>query len=117
MTDFTEFWSKFPRKVGKLDARRKWDILVRQGYKPVDIIAGIQPYIDNKDDEVDFCHPKTYLHGGRWMDEYESHRLGPDLSKYELGSSDQLRQYRDEFPDKPKGEYVPVDYGKLKVVE
>lgn len=71
---FGEFWKAFPRRVGKLAALKAWDKALRIS-EPEEIIAGIQPYIRNKPDYADFCHPATFLNQGRWLDEYEDVRV------------------------------------------
>ncbi len=117
MTDFDTFWKAYPRRVGKLAAMKAWAKAERLS-SPDEIMSGLQAYISNGLPEMNFIpHPATWLNQGRWWDEYETTRAGPDLTKYDLASPDQLRQYRAEYPNKPETRYVPKDYGKLKVVK
>src|SRR5687767_7919626 len=63
---FDQFWSAYPRKVGKLAAQREWAKL-----KPpiADVLAALAWQVPTWDDPQFICHPRTWLHQGRWMDE------------------------------------------------
>jgi hypothetical protein len=68
MESFNAFWAAYPRKVGKLAAMAEFQKALR--ISPVeDILAGVERYIASKPVYADWCHPKTWLHQGRWMDE------------------------------------------------
>lgn len=66
---FDRFWQVYPRRVGKLDARKAWARALRQAPDHV-IIAGAQRYADdpNRSDEYT-AHPATWLRAGRWADD------------------------------------------------
>lgn len=68
MTEFEQFWAKFPRRTAKLAAMRAFQ-KARKLASLNEILAGIETYIVNKPDYADFCHPATFLNSGRWMDE------------------------------------------------
>jgi len=68
-TDFAEFWAQFPRKVGKLAARKEYEKVRRGGITQHALLDGIALYLAMKPSYADFCHPRTWLAQGRWMDE------------------------------------------------
>jgi len=78
MNGFTAFWSAYPRKVGKLAAQKAYT-KARQTVSAEDLLAGLERYKVTKPSYADWCHPKTFLSQGRWMDEPEAlmHRLCP----------------------------------------
>jgi hypothetical protein len=69
--DFDRFWEQYPRKVGKLAAKGAWR-KARRVASVEEILIGIERYKGAKPDYADWCHPKTYLSQGRWMDEPDS---------------------------------------------
>lgn len=71
MTDFPEFWAKYPHKRGKIAAMKAWAKAVKIS-SAKEIIAGIELYIAHKPTWQDWAHPTTWLNQGRWMDEYET---------------------------------------------
>jgi hypothetical protein len=70
---FDEFWKAYPKKVSKVDARRRWDQLIRRGVDPVEVIAAAKVYaLAVRSSEKRFIKgPDGWLHGGRWEDEVE----------------------------------------------
>ena len=65
---FERFWSKYPKKKGRLEAVREWDRL-----KPTDVdllamSSGLERYVRvaNPDYVMD---PRRWLHGRRWEDQ------------------------------------------------
>lgn len=68
--EFAQFWQAFPRKVGKLEARKRFEKARTQASLP-ELLDGIARYVKGKPQYADFCHPSTWLSQGRWMDEYE----------------------------------------------
>lgn len=68
--DFEEFWAACPRRVAKLDARRKYD-LARKLASAADILSAIKRYAEKcKGQPARYiCHPATWLAGGRWLDD------------------------------------------------
>lgn len=68
---FDEFWDRYPRKVGKLDAKRVWDRL-----QVTDDLAGRmvvalawQSQSEQWQNPRYIPHPATWLRQGRWDDE------------------------------------------------
>jgi hypothetical protein len=68
-SDFELFWQRFPRKVGKLAARKEYDKVRRGGIGQDELLDGIAQYVRTKPSYADWCHPRTWLSQGRWMDE------------------------------------------------
>jgi len=68
---FVEFWAVYPKRVGKAEAFRKFQVAIRRGADLEAIIAGAQRYAAaNRGTEDRFvAHPATWLHQGRWEDE------------------------------------------------
>lgn len=69
---FEEFWLAYPRKVGKLEARRKFDIAVRRLNRPdaLAIMLGALARAKSGWTDPQFVpHPSTWLHQGRWDDQ------------------------------------------------
>lgn len=72
--DFGEFWKHYPRKVGKLAAFREY-AKARRHASAAEILAGVERYRQHLPDDLQFvCHARTWLHQGRWEDEYEVER-------------------------------------------
>lgn len=69
--DFETFWRSFPRRTGKLAAMREYE-KARFMASAEDILAGVERYKKNKPDYADWCHPRTFLYQGRWMDEEDA---------------------------------------------
>ena len=70
MSDFDTFWSKYPRKVGKGDARKAF----AKAMKLTDmetILAAIDRYKSQKPDWLHFKHPATWLNKECWEDEWD----------------------------------------------
>ena len=70
MSDFDAFWAAYPSKVGKLAAEQEY-AKARKRASAADILKGVDAYVANKPEWKEWCNPKTFLHQGRWMDEYE----------------------------------------------
>lgn len=72
---FSEFWKAYPRKVGKVAAKKAfakaWTSLVSQGGEPTDILTGVALFArdPNKPSKEFLPHPSTWLNEGRWDDE------------------------------------------------
>jgi hypothetical protein len=68
-TAFEDFWASFPRRVGKLAAKREWD-KIRPTPEIVEAMAkALEWQRELWDDPQYIPHPRTWLHQGRWMDE------------------------------------------------
>lgn len=70
-SDFADrFWAAFPNKVGKADALKSLDKVRRSGAVPFErLMAALARYVRTKPPDRHWCHPSTWLNGGRWDDE------------------------------------------------
>lgn len=72
---FSEFWKAYPRKVGKVAAKKAfvkaWSAMVSDGSEPTDILTGVALFArdPNKPSKEFLPHPSTWLNEGRWDDE------------------------------------------------
>jgi len=78
---FNEFWTAYPRKVGKIAARKAWIRALREA-SPIFIIHAVRHYpFDLSENKRFVPHPSRWLNEGRWLDEPESperEELTPD---------------------------------------
>ena len=68
---FESFWARYPRKVGKIAAKREWDKL-RPGPELVKQIMGTLEWQISQwraSDPKFTPHPRTWLSQGRYLDE------------------------------------------------
>jgi hypothetical protein len=70
MSDFDQFWQAYPRRIGKIAARKAFDKAIKNGATLTQILAGIGLYLQYKPVYADYCHPASWLNAGRWMDEW-----------------------------------------------
>ncbi len=68
-TAFEDFWIAYPRKIGKLAAKREWDRIRPTPDLILKIAEALKWQIDTWDDPQYIPHPRTWLHQGRWDDE------------------------------------------------
>ena len=74
---FGDFWSVYPRKVGKQAAVRAWAKAVTKA-DPDKIITAVEAYRDRPGRETKFtAHPTTWLNEGRWDDAPDEDAPGP----------------------------------------
>ncbi len=67
--DFEPWWALYPRKIGKLKAQTTYERIVKKGTATeAELLDGLRRYIREKPINQDWCHPTTWLNGGRWMD-------------------------------------------------
>lgn len=87
--EFEKFWHAYPRRTGKLDARRAYAKAVKLA-APDRIIAGAYRYAQERydQDEQFTKHPATWLNKGCWDDEPASRGRASftDLAEDLLGS-------------------------------
>lgn len=76
---FDEFWSIYPKRVGRADAERKF-VLAAKSTDPTEIVAGARRYAaaSTSTEPRFIAHPSTWLHQGRWADEATSSPLEDD---------------------------------------
>lgn len=74
--DFDRFWELYPRKVGKIAARKAWEKITN----PDDVIEGVNRLLaDPNRPSLEFLpHPSTWLNEGRWEDEPYPARQAPE---------------------------------------
>lgn len=74
--DFDEFWTAYPKKVGKPAAKTKWRAAVKRGADPQHIIrfAAEQAAIwqRHQKDPQYIPHPATWLGQARYLDEFDT---------------------------------------------
>jgi hypothetical protein len=72
---FNQFWSVYPRKKGKGQARKAFEKALEKTDLQT-ILDGVHAYIANDvmDDPQFIAHPSTWLNGERWLDEYVESR-------------------------------------------
>lgn len=70
---FEIFWGSYPRKVAKANAKKAFAKSIKLTSLE-HMLDGITKYVANKPSYCDFCHPATWLNGGRYDDEYEIHQ-------------------------------------------
>ena len=70
---YLEFWAVYPKKVGKGDAYRKWQSIVKSDKKKEQVIGSVQKHKNSdqwKEDEGKYIpNPATFLHQKRFDDE------------------------------------------------
>ena len=65
---FDEFWSAYPRKTDKANARKAWTKAVKKK-PPSEIIAAAASYAATRPEPKFTAHASTWLNGERWDDE------------------------------------------------
>lgn len=93
--EFLEFWAVYPKKVGKGDAYRKWQTLVKSEKKKEQVIASVQKHKSSdrwKEEEGKYIpNPATFLHQKRFDDEVitkedkEAQKEVPEIPKCKHG--------------------------------
>jgi hypothetical protein len=70
-TAFNEFWSAYPKRVAKAAAKKRFEVLIRRGVNPDDLIAGARRYaLERHGQDPQFTkQPDGWLNAGRWEDE------------------------------------------------
>jgi len=71
MTQFENWWSIYPRKVGKVDAQKHFMRIMRAPGAPTiqNLVDGTHALIAEKREQKFVPHPSTWLRQGRWDDE------------------------------------------------
>jgi hypothetical protein len=66
---FERFWVIYPRRTGKITARKAWDRAIKFA-DGAEILAGAERYRDDPNRDPQFTkHPETWLNAGCWNDE------------------------------------------------
>jgi hypothetical protein len=74
-TAFEHFWSQYPKKVGKLAAKREWDRIRPTAELVEQMMATLAWQVEQWDDPQYIPHPRTWLYQGRWDDELPKPRV------------------------------------------
>jgi len=67
---FEIFWSSYPRRVSKGNARTAFSIAIKKTTLEK-MLSSITKYVANKPEKIDFKHPATWLNQECWDDEWE----------------------------------------------
>lgn len=99
--EFEEFWSIYPKRVGKLQAFREWEKLKLNPTERAVITKHLErrvkddvKWIPNEKGKTFIVDPERFLKYRRWEDEYERVRTKPVLEK---------RYYDVEQPEQAQG--------------
>ncbi len=75
LSDFELFWECYPRRVGKLEARRAWNQTTTDRPAIEAVLAAVETHARsgqwNRDGGAYIPHPATWLRRGGWDDEIE----------------------------------------------
>lgn len=76
---FTEFWSVYPRRIGKGAAKTAWPTALKKA-EPVDIILGAKSFAVccQGQDQNFIPYPATWLNAERWADEQAKPTTAPN---------------------------------------
>ena len=82
---FDRFWKAYPLRVGKRAAEKKFRRIMETGEVTIDeVLAGVERYLAQVAErratgfrDLQYCHPATWLHQGRWADEGEAGEADP----------------------------------------
>ena len=74
---FDEFWKRYPRKVGKGDARRAFEKALKKVELPF-LLAALDLQKRGWDDPKFIPFPATWLNGERWDDEIKTDSVLPE---------------------------------------
>jgi len=89
LENFNEFWSAYPKKVGKKDAVKAWRKLKPDETLTKTILDGVQKWQASKQWAEDggrfIPHPATFLNGERWNDECEPAKPVYTPKNYDTG--------------------------------
>ena len=85
---FDQFWTAYPRKIGKGAAQKAWAAAIRKA-NPETIIEGVERY-PWPDDPAFIPHASTWLNGHRWEDELPGMKPRK-LSQAELDEQERKR--------------------------
>jgi hypothetical protein len=72
--DFDRFWETYPKKAGKLSARKAWDRAKKNGLPDIETLIETVSFWKTrekwtKDNGQYIPHPATWLNAGRWDDD------------------------------------------------
>lgn len=101
VTMFDTFWEKYPRKVGKGDARKSFEKISPDSILLDKILAAIENQKNNpqwlKDKGQYIPHPTTWLNQERWLDEVDV-KIRPVVDKQKELEKKKEKQRQDYEP-------------------
>lgn len=71
-SSFDTFWSAYPKKVGKIDAKKAWNRIPGVEVNYLDILEGLEKLKPYWSDPQFIMNPAKFLNGQRWKDEVPS---------------------------------------------
>lgn len=77
---FNVFWSAYPNKKGKGDARKAFDAAIKKTTLEK-MLDAITKYVANKPDWQAYKHPGPWLRAERWDDEWEPQQAKASVFK------------------------------------
>lgn len=96
---FAEFWSAYPRKVAKGQARAAWTKAVKGGADPAVLTAAAASYRDDperrRSDPKFTPHPASWLNAQRWLDE------PPERTSPQVNGNRPANYFRSDRNDNP----------------
>lgn len=80
LTEFDVFWSIYPKKLQKVNARKKWEKIKPETQEK--IIEHLKERVgkDRQWNQGYIPHPTTFLNGERWEDEYEVQEISSGIT-------------------------------------
>lgn len=100
---FEKFWAAYPRKVAKAAAFQEFKRAMTKTTLDV-LLSAVESYKKHKPDYCDWAHPRTWLHQGRWEDEWEPPpTIKPDpIVRSPHNMAEALEYCRAKFPARVK---------------
>ena len=110
---FAEFWTAYPRKIGKEAARKAWRHINPTADHHTKILAAINTAINceqwQRDNGRYIPNPATWLNQGRWDDEVQL-SVTTNLSKKNSSITGNFIQR--EYDDKIYDQFISSEFGK-----
>jgi hypothetical protein len=69
ITDFEDFWQRFPNKVGRQAALKAFEKTIKSGVVTLEFLISALDRYCNKTDDRPWCNPATWLNQHRWNDQ------------------------------------------------
>lgn len=88
-SDFREqFWARYPNKVGKPKALAKLELVARRAVLVpwVEIMEGLDRYIQCKPPDRPWLNPETFINQERWSDQPAKASIGNETTQSKPGS-------------------------------
>jgi hypothetical protein len=71
--DFAEWWTAYPHKVAKIAAEKAYRTArTKRKASAQDLLTGLAKYIQHKPEWQHWANGASWLHAGRWMDDYST---------------------------------------------